>query len=218
MPDGRLVIKALLLAIMAALIPAAQSMSALARLPLRGACTVASRFLARPAHLGRLRAQSATRATTMTSTATLATVPFPPAGAGAVAVSGAEGADAVRFGDHEAVMSQALDCRRYAELGTMLAPGGAQVGDRVWIRARVSRVRAKGNSCFLVLRQGVYTTLQACYFKDKEDPEASKAFLKWLGGLSPETIVDVQASAAPALSSLLPACMPSPALTLLIAR
>lgn len=171
--------------------PGARSMSALARLPMRGARTIAARLGARPSHAARLRTLPAMCAPAAAAAAA-AVVPFPPAGAGAAEGAAAGGAGAPMYGDHETVMSQALDCRRYAQLDAMLAPGGAQVGDRVWIRARVARVRAKGNSCFLVLRQGVYHTLQACYFKDKEDPDASKAFLKWLGSLTPESIVDVR--------------------------
>ncbi len=50
----------------------------------------------------------------------------------------------------------------------------------------------QGNSCFLVLRQGPFATMQACYFKDKADPEASKQRLKFMGGLTCESVVDVQ--------------------------
>lgn len=37
-------------------------------------------------------------------------------------------------------------------------------GKEVLVRARIHHVRAKGNSCFIVLREG-YSTLQACAFK-----------------------------------------------------
>jgi aspartyl-tRNA synthetase len=43
-----------------------------------------------------------------------------------------------------------------------------------------------------VLRQGPFSTMQACYFKDKANPEASKAVLKFLGSLSTESVVDIQ--------------------------
>ena len=48
----------------------------------------------------------------------------------------------------------------------------------MWLRARVANVRSKGSSAFLVLRQGAFTTVQACLFKDKENPDESKRMLK----------------------------------------
>mmetsp|Transcript_38790 Transcript_38790/g.89751 ORF Transcript_38790/g.89751 Transcript_38790/m.89751 type:complete len:575 (-) Transcript_38790:166-1890(-) len=185
---GVVLLRGLMLGAAALLGARAAAMPSLVRLPVRGVARVATHLAARQAHLARLHtpAMSAAAAPAASAEAAAAArVPFPAAG-------GDEGEGAMRYGDHETVMSQAAGCREYAELGAMLAPGGAQVGERVWIRARVAKVRGKGNSCFLVLRQGVFHTLQACYFKDKEDPDASKAFIKWLGGLSPESIVDVQ--------------------------
>lgn len=38
------------------------------------------------------------------------------------------------------------------------------VDKEVLVRARIHTVRAKGNSCFIVLREG-FCTLQACAFK-----------------------------------------------------
>lgn len=61
----------------------------------------------------------------------------------------------------------------------------------------------QGNTCFLVLRQGPYSTVQACYFKDKANPEASKAVLKFLGSLSTESVVDMQVGRT---SSSFPCC------------
>ena len=52
----------------------------------------------------------------------------------------------------------------------------------------------QGNSCFIVLRQGPFATVQACYFKDKANPEASKAMLKFLGGITGESVIDIQVS------------------------
>lgn len=52
---------------------------------------------------------------------------------------------------------------------------GPQVGEEVWLRARVATVRVKGKSTFVVLRQNSLHTVQACKFKDKEDEGASAA-------------------------------------------
>lgn len=66
------------------------------------------------------------------------------------------------------------------------------VGETVWLRGRLQSIRAKGGSCFLVLRQDSFNTVQACYFKDKENPEASKKMMKYLKSLTEESIVDLE--------------------------
>jgi len=65
-------------------------------------------------------------------------------------------------------------------------------GDIIWIRGRVSSVRAKGNACFLVIRGGSFYTIQACHFKDKSNPDISKAIIKYVGAIPLESIVDIQ--------------------------
>ena len=87
------------------------------------------------------------------------------------------------------LMSQSELHRDFHDLGKLSA---ADAGKVVWVRARIANVRAKGNSCFLVLRQGPFETVQACYFKDKSAPERSKAMLKFMGGLTCESVVDAQ--------------------------
>lgn len=160
-------------------------MGALGRVPLRAAWgrMAISRVVASSKDGWRTRIMSS--ATDAAATSSVQPLPFP---------SGPEdeGCAGPLYGEHELIKSQAPDSRRYADICTVLDAAGPQVGDGVWIRARVSALRAKGNSCFIVLRQGVYHTMQACYFKDKENPEESKAFLKWLGALAPESIVDVR--------------------------
>ncbi len=61
-------------------------------------------------------------------------------------------------------------------------------------------MRAKGGSCFLVLRdiKSPSTTVQALRFKSAEDPEGSKAMINFLSDLTLETIVDVQGTLAAA--------------------
>ena len=85
-----------------------------------------------------------------------------------------------RVGDLETVMSRGESGRNFvaaAQLGAP-APAGVPAGERVWLRARVQNVRAKGSSVFLVLRQGAFTTVQACLFKDKENPRESKQMIQ----------------------------------------
>lgn len=98
-------------------------------------------------------------------------------------------------GNYTRIMSQTELHRDFQDLNKLSA---ADAGKVVWVRARIGNVRAKGNSCFIVLRQGPFDTVQACYFKDKNDPERSKAMLKFMEGLTSESVVDIQGTLAAA--------------------
>lgn len=65
-------------------------------------------------------------------------------------------------------------------------------GDTVWLRGRLQSIRVKGGSCFLVLRQDSFDTVQACYFKDKENPEQSQKMIRYLKSLTVESIIDLE--------------------------
>ena len=97
-------------------------------------------------------------------------------------------------GDYEVLQSRGVTGRTWADISKLGEEGGAQAGEQVWVRARVVGVRAKGGSCFLVLRDtsSPSTTVQALHFKSKEDPEGSKTMIKFLSDLTLESIVDVQ--------------------------
>lgn len=91
------------------------------------------------------------------------------------------------------VNSATVDTGRvYRKVGELGSPGGPGVGDEVWVRGRLYRLRAKGNQCFLVLRASGQYTVQGTFFKDKETPAQSKEMLRWLGDLTEESIVDVR--------------------------
>ena len=116
-----------------------------------------------------------------------------------VSILNAAAQDEQGCGDYELIASRGTTEREYASLSSIEEGDAASlVGERVWLRCRVQNVRAKGGSAFLVLRQGAFHTLQACYFKDKEDPEGSKRMLKYLGGLSAESVVDIAGTLAAA--------------------
>jgi aspartyl-tRNA synthetase len=70
--------------------------------------------------------------------------------------------------------------------------GSKPVGEMVWLRGRLQSIRVKGGSCFLVLRQDSFHTVQACYFKDKENPLQSQKMIKYLSSLTVESIIDIQ--------------------------
>ena len=62
------------------------------------------------------------------------------------------------------------------------------IGKEVWVRGRIHNTRAKGNNCFIVVRQCGYT-VQGALFKNET---ISKDMIKFAGSLSRETVVDVK--------------------------
>mmetsp|Transcript_29880 Transcript_29880/g.41342 ORF Transcript_29880/g.41342 Transcript_29880/m.41342 type:complete len:576 (+) Transcript_29880:122-1849(+) len=91
------------------------------------------------------------------------------------------------YGDLPLVQSQCISGRvwtRVDALGTNL------IGSSVLVRARVHTVRSKGKSAFLVLRQQT-STVQAVLFVN--ETTVSKSMVKYVAGLSRESIMDVQA-------------------------
>jgi len=107
------------------------------------------------------------------------------------------------MGDMARVMSRSQTGRtfvRVADLGGETSTTSTSTtttdkyspGDTVWLRGRVDSIRVKGGSCFLVVRQDSFDTVQACYFKDKEDPEQSQKMLKYLKSLTVESMIDLE--------------------------
>ncbi|KAL7536645.1 hypothetical protein ACHAWF_005520 [Thalassiosira exigua] len=103
-------------------------------------------------------------------------------------------------GDMATIMSRSRSGREFVDVVDVGGSEDAEhgPGSRVWLRGRVSSIRAKGGSCFIVLRQGSFDTVQACYFKDKEDPEGSKKMMKYLKTLTTESVVDLEGVVRPA--------------------
>ena len=106
------------------------------------------------------------------------------------AAAGPSGLPEAAYGDLRLVQSRELDAAPAALRATMravAAVAGSVSGQRVWVRARVQSVRSKGNSCFLVLRQGA-DTVQATLFKGDG---VSKDMLRFCAALPKESFVDV---------------------------
>ena len=97
----------------------------------------------------------------------------------------------IEFGDYQIIASQQQSGRVYVDAKLLGTDKGPKVGETVWLRGRVSNIRAKGNACFIILRSGSFYTIQACHFKDKEYPEESKGLIKYAAGLALESIVDI---------------------------
>lgn len=73
-------------------------------------------------------------------------------------------------------------------------------GDKVWVRGRLHSIRVKGGSCFIVLRQDSFYTVQACFFKKKNSPanEESERIIQYLKSLTTESVVDIWGTLVPA--------------------
>ena len=63
----------------------------------------------------------------------------------------------------------------------------ALVGQKVWMRARVQSTRMKGKGGFLVLRDRLHTAQCVAFVGET----VSKELVKFVGGISPESVVDV---------------------------
>lgn len=83
------------------------------------------------------------------------------------------------------VQSQSISGQTWAPVLTLIKE---LAGNEVLIRGRVHTVRAKGKSAFLVVREGG-ATVQVVFFVDEK--VVSKQMVKYISGLSKESIVDV---------------------------
>lgn len=95
-----------------------------------------------------------------------------------------------KVGDMTRIMSRSRTGRPFTKVADL--ESNYKAGDKVWLRGRLYSSRVKGGSAFLVIRQDSFDTVQACFFKDKEDPEGSQKMIKYLRTLSTESIVDIE--------------------------
>eukprot|EP00527_Entomoneis_sp_CCMP2396_P008064 CAMPEP_0198155200 /NCGR_PEP_ID=MMETSP1443-20131203/69010_1 /TAXON_ID=186043 /ORGANISM="Entomoneis sp., Strain CCMP2396" /LENGTH=600 /DNA_ID=CAMNT_0043821941 /DNA_START=130 /DNA_END=1932 /DNA_ORIENTATION=+ len=95
-----------------------------------------------------------------------------------------------KVGDMTRIMSRSRTGRPFQKVADLESTFKA--GDKVWLRGRLNSIRVKGGSSFLVLRQNSFDTIQACFFKDKEDPEGSQKMIKYLKTLTEESIIDIE--------------------------
>ncbi|VDM54449.1 unnamed protein product [Angiostrongylus costaricensis] len=61
-------------------------------------------------------------------------------------------------------------------------------GKQVWVRGRVHAIRSKGKTCFLILRQQIYTVQVMFFVGDK----ISKQMVKFVSNIPKESIVDIE--------------------------
>jgi len=95
------------------------------------------------------------------------------------------------MGDMARIMSRSRSERAFCQIAD-LETDKVAASDTVWLRGRLQSIRGKGGSWFLVLRQDSFHTLQACYFKDKENPEESQKMIRYLKSLTVESVVDLE--------------------------
>lgn len=95
------------------------------------------------------------------------------------------------YGDMTRIMSRSRTGREFAKVKD-LGEDKHSAGDTVWLRGRLASIRVKGGSCFLVLRQDSFHTVQGVFFKDKENPEQSQKMIKYLKSLTQESVIDIE--------------------------
>ena len=95
------------------------------------------------------------------------------------------------FEDMGVIRSTAKPNVVFSAVADLGVEGGAQPGDEVTVRGRLSTIRGKGSSCFLVVRSGALHSVQAVFFKSKEFPRQSKEMLASLQSLTEESIIEV---------------------------
>lgn len=107
----------------------------------------------------------------------------------AVTFLSVDDAPSQKAGDFTTVMSRSRTGRNFVNVKDLPS---MEPGNRVWLRGRLNSIRVKGGSCFLVLRQDSFDTVQALFFKTKEDAEGSKEMLKYLKTLTVESVIDIE--------------------------
>lgn len=98
-------------------------------------------------------------------------------------------------GDFTTIMSRSQTGRNFVQVKDL---PDMEPGQKVWLRGRLHSIRIKGGSCFLVVRQDSFDTVQALFFKNKDDPDGSKKMIKYLKTLTVESIIDIEGTLAEA--------------------
>mmetsp|Transcript_7717 Transcript_7717/g.11502 ORF Transcript_7717/g.11502 Transcript_7717/m.11502 type:complete len:669 (-) Transcript_7717:498-2504(-) len=99
-----------------------------------------------------------------------------------------------KCGDMDRIMSKSQTGRTFSRVFDIGTSDDAthKPGDTIWLSGRLHSIRVKGGSCFLVLRQNSFDTVQACFFKDKEDPDGSAKMIRYLKTLTAESIIQLE--------------------------
>ncbi|CAD5225665.1 unnamed protein product [Bursaphelenchus okinawaensis] len=98
-----------------------------------------------------------------------------------------EDVSAGKYGTYKLLQSSQLDKKKDIEFVDVQNLDESLDGKEVWIRGRLHTSRVKGKSCFVVIRQQIYT-IQGLLFVGSD---VSKQLLKFISTVSKESIVDV---------------------------
>lgn len=93
-----------------------------------------------------------------------------------------------QMGDYSLIQSRSETGRDFENISFL----ADKISQTVWIRGRLHSIRIKGGSCFLVIRQNAFHTVQGTFFKDKTQPQKSQKMLRYLKTLTVESVVDVE--------------------------
>ncbi|PAV65694.1 hypothetical protein WR25_17213 [Diploscapter pachys] len=96
-----------------------------------------------------------------------------------------EDVSAGKYGTYGLIQSGEVKDIKFTELKDI---DESMHGQDIWVRGRIHAIRAKGKTCFIVLRSGVYTLQIGVFVTEK----VSKAMLKFVSAVSRESIVDIQ--------------------------
>lgn len=91
------------------------------------------------------------------------------------------------YGDAPLVQSKTISDRAFRQIGDLST---ADVGQQVWIRARLATSRAVGKGVFVLLRQRTHTVQGVVW----QGAQVTKNMIKYAAGISLESIVDVRAT------------------------
>jgi aspartyl-tRNA synthetase len=91
------------------------------------------------------------------------------------------------YGDSPLIQSAVITDRVFRRIGEI---SSSDVGQDVWIRARVSTSRSVGKGVFVLLRQTTHT-VQAVVWQGSKVP---KAMIKYAASISLESIIDIKAT------------------------
>ncbi|GMR43359.1 hypothetical protein PMAYCL1PPCAC_13554, partial [Pristionchus mayeri] len=89
------------------------------------------------------------------------------------------------YGSYGLIQSSDVKDIQFTDLSAI---NGSLDGQEIWVRGRIHATRSKGKTAFIVLRQRVHTAQLMLFVGEK----LSKQMLKFVAGISKESIVDVQ--------------------------
>ena len=93
------------------------------------------------------------------------------------------------WGDLPIILSTEQTDKKWTRISSLSAMAGSGT---VLVRARLHKARVKGKRAFLVIRQGIHT-VQVIFSQSDDVP---KTMLKYIGGLTTESIIDVEGTVA----------------------